>query len=618
MAGLCGVIGNRHHVETIATDLEWTGEETTTKFADDHVAVVGSFTQSREAKQPVQFDDGALFWIWGSVFGAEREQGYVPRDFSDSTTAGYCAELYDQYGLEFVSRLNGDFFGVVYDRANERVSVFTDRLGLRDAYYTKPTSQTVALSTKIQSLSRHPEVTPAFERDFMTEYFCCHHRTFGVKTPLQDTFLFPPGAVTSIDTQSGAIETESYWQPRYEPLDRPFSYFLDRFTELFSDAVSERMRPEREYGLLLSGGTDSRLVLAATGESARENLTAYHMADWMSREARTAETVALTAGVDFEWLKRDRDYHERGLARNPSLSNFVGTFQQAHAEGFMPDLRTEVDEMLTASFADSMFKGYSFPRRRASVGPLSGVSLPAFEPMDSIEAYLDFWVEDPPPYLVTDIDPETVLRREIQPTDDGVDHHGITYGSPRELFICGQLTPRTNGSVLFTLQSLRQHVPAWSPFVDNRLVDLFLSMPTKFFARRNIIRCAVERLDPALADIRSANTLMPVSSPFPAHYLGRRLVHLSEDFLPWFGPPEPHMSNGPWPNIAALVRNHPIVEKKIRENERIIRALPFLDLEAVWEVYREHLDGTDRYKELYGLLSLLEMPVTKRIARVEE
>jgi hypothetical protein len=78
------------------------------------------------------------------------------------------------------------------------------------------------------------------------------------------------------------------------------------------------------------------------------------------------------------------------------------------------------------------------------------------------------------------------------------------------------------------------------------------------------------------------------------------------------------MSNGPWPNIAALVRNHPIVEKKIRENERIIRALPFLDLEAVWEVYREHLDGTDRYKELYGLLSLLEMPVTKRIARVEE
>lgn len=31
-----------------------------------------------------------------------------------------------------------------------------------------------------------------------------------------------------------------------------------------------------------------------------EAVTAYHMADWMSREARTAERVALASGVEFE------------------------------------------------------------------------------------------------------------------------------------------------------------------------------------------------------------------------------------------------------------------------------------------------------------------------------
>lgn len=615
MAGLCGVIGDGHHVEAVAADLEWTGEETTTRFEDDDLGVVGSFTDAPEGDQPVPVGDDALLWVWGSVFGAEREEGYRPRDRSETTTAAYCADLFDRYGIEFVSRLNGDFVGILYDRREGVVSIFTDRLGLRDTYYVQPTDDTFVFSTKVQSLSRHPDVTPAFDPDYVAEYFACGFRTFGLKTPLRDTFLLPPGAITSIDTASLDVRTRSYWEPGYDPLNRPFSYFLEEFTERFEAAVAERMHPGRRYGLLLSGGSDSRLVLAAMDESARENLTAYHMADWMSREARVAERVALTAGVDFEWLRRDRDYHERALHTNPKLSNFVGTFVQAHAEGFMPDVRGEIDEMITASFADSNFKGYSFPRYRVRLTETATIPLPAFKPMDSIEGYVEFWLDDPPRYVRSAVDPETVFAREIYATPDGVDHHGVTYGSPRELFVCSPLTPRTNGSVLFLLQSLRQHVPAWSPFVDNRLVDLYLSTPLKFFARGNLIRRAMERLDPALARIATANTGFPVSYPFAAHLLGDVFLDGVDRYLPTAAPPEPYMANGSWPDTATLVREHPFVGDALRENEPAIRSLPFLDWDAVWEMYREHLEGARHDKALYGLLTLLEMPVTKRIVR---
>ncbi|WP_276258063.1 asparagine synthase-related protein [Haloglomus litoreum] len=614
MAGICGVVGaGGEHVERVAADLEWTGEEMTTAYEDDAIAISTAFTDEDGADQPVSVGEGTLLWVWGSVFGAERADGYHPRDRTAESTAAYCARQYRELGEGFVAGLNGDFVGVRYDPSAGEVAVFTDRLGLRDTYYCRPTDDTLVFSTAAQSLSRHPAVTPAFDPAFAAEFLACGCRTFGVRTPLKDTHRFHPGAVTTVGTDSLDMAMEPYWVPRYRPEDRPFSYFVDEFTERFRAAVSERLHPDCEYGLLLSGGADSRLVLAGMDERERERLTAYILGDWRNREIRTAETVAGTAGVDFELLERDRDYHERALQRNPGLSNFVGRFDQAHAEGMMDRIRPEVDEMVTASFADSNFKGHSFPRRSIRVGPVGTVFLPAFEPMDSVEAYVDYWLDDQPEYLADSVDVRRTLRREIHPTGGGIEHHGVTYGSPEELFVCGTLTPRTNGSVLFLLQSLRQHCPAWSPFVDNRLVDLYLSMPTRYFAGRNVIHRAMERLDPDLAAIRYANTGVPISWPFAAHFLGDLAVRFHDAYLPVNEPPEPHHSHGSWPDIPELVRETSFVWDSIQRHEETIRRLPFLDWEGVLACYRDHMNGADRYKELYGLVTLLELPVTQHV-----
>jgi len=617
VAGLCGVVGGNRGIEAVATGLEWTGEESTTIYRDDSIAVAGSFTAEEAAAQPVQASDGTLIWIWGSVFGFGDRTGYQPRDQGAERAGTYCSQLYDEHGTAFVAGLNGDFVGLLYDPDDRTLSVFTDRLGLRDTYYVQATDGPLVFSTAIQSLSRHPDVEPSFDERYVAEYFSCHFRTFGLKTPLEGTYLFPPGSVTAVNTASLDVDSRQYWSPERRPLDRPFSYFLDEFSTRFENAVTERLQAGKQYGVLLSGGSDSRLLLAATGPELRENLTAYHCAGWTSREARTAEEAARTAGVDFELLRRPTDYHERALARNPKLSNFVGTFEQAHTEGFMPEVRDEVDAMVTASFADSNFKAFSFPRYSFEVGSFGTVRLPILKSMNSIDRYVDFWLSDQPAYLQPAVDPEAVLRSEIRATESGIDHHGVTYGSPEELFTCGMLTPRTNGSVLFMLQSLRHHLPAWSPFVDNRLVDLYLSMPTRFFVRRNIVVRAIERLDRRLADVPYANSGLPMRYPLPAHILAQHGLEFADKHLPITQPPAPHLSHGPWPDIPELIRTQSFVETAIEDHEQAIRKLPFLDWDGVRECYREHLEGENNAKVLYGLLGLLEMPVTQRIVNAD-
>jgi len=617
MAGLCGVVGSADGIEAVAAGLEWTGEETTTLFQDDALAIAGSFAVSDEADQPVAVGADTLLWVWGSVFGFEDEDGYRPRDVTQESVVDYCAGLYERHGPSFVSGLNGDFVGVLYDRRAETVSIFTDRLALRDTYYVEPEDGPLVFSTAVQSLSRHPAVTPRFDSRLITEYLACDFRTFGLETPLEGTALVPPSAVTTVDLLSRSRTVRQYWTPAYRPQDRSFSSFLDEFSDLFEMVIAERLQPDREYGLLLSGGADSRLVLAATDRESRANLTAYHCTGWMNREARAAEQAALTAGVDFEWIQRGPDYHERALQRNPALSNFVGTFEQAHAEGFIEAISDDVDAMVTASFADSNFKAHSFPQRRLDLGPLGTVHLPRLEPMDRIEHFVEYWASDPPRYLDASVDPEAVLRSEIRQTDTGVDHHGLAYDSPEELFVCGTLTPRTNGSVLFLLQSLRQHLPAWSPFVDNRLVDLYLSTPVRHFARHNVIARAVERLDPALAGVTYANTGLPLDYPFWAHWVGEHCLGFADEHLSITDPPASHLSNGPWPHNPRLIREQSFVRDSIEANEDLIRELPFLDLAGVWECYDAHIAGERNDDELYGLVTLLEMPITRRIVEGE-
>ncbi len=321
-------------------------------------------------------------------------------------------------------------------------------------------------------------------------------------------------------------------------------------------------------------------MLAATDATTRERLTAYHTTGWMSRAARVAERTAPTADAAFEPLWRDREYHPRALGRLPRLSNFVGTFQQAHAEWFAPRLCDEVDEMVAGSFADTNWKGYSFPNRTLSLGRLGTVSLPAFAPMDDVERYVEFWT-DPPRYLDGEVDPATALRDRIRETPDGLDHHGVGYGSPPALFVGVALAPRANGSVLLLLYSLRQHVPAWSPFVDDRPIDLSLSTPLAHFARGDVIARAVERFDPDLAAVATADRGVSLSAPRPVQFAGDLAVCATDRRLSVADPPAPHLSNRPWSAAAAPIRRHPFVREALDRHADAIRRLPFLDGDEV-------------------------------------
>jgi asparagine synthase (glutamine-hydrolysing) len=614
MQGVCGVVGSPDHaVDRMTDDLRWTGEEEVATAVDGDVAIGGAWHADPDRGQPASVGDVDV-WVTGSVWGYRGDAGYRSyRDAAASTFAGFCARRYAEDGPAFAAGLNGTFAAVVHDRAAGVVHLVTDRLGTHPLYYARPDDEGLVFSTQVQSVARHPLVETGFDPDYLTEYFALG-AVGGVRTPFTGVAELQPSSVTTVDLASGAVETERYWRPEYEPVEESYESFADRFVDAFTAALDERLDPDRTYGLLLSGGSDSRAILAGLDDDL--DVRTYHATGWLSREARVAERVAFADDRPFSLLRRGENEHERMLETTPRSMNFQGRFNEAHVSEFAERLREEVDVLISGHGADTLFRDHAFPRPMVDLGPLGRFSLPVTRETASVEEFVTRRGGETPSYLDTDRSLAEVLRREIHDDDDGVSHHGVPYRSVEELVFFDDFYPFSNKADFF-YPALNGMLPHWSPFFDDRLLDLALSLPMGYRTRHNLVDDATVALDPELGDIPHADSGAPLSRSFPSDYLtglvnGFWWQHLSPD-----QPPKAHLNHGPWTDKRELIRSQGFVGERLRARSDLVDALPFLDLEGVYRCYDDHLNGADNTVELYTLLTFLHMPIVEELVGEE-
>ena len=599
------------------------GAERLTSYEGDGVSVLVSSRPGVDGEQPATTDDGSLVWIHGDPYGFEGRDGYRPRTDPASADAAYCAGLYDEYGMRFVDGLNGEFAGLVLDREDGTVHLFTDRMGSCPLFYAGADGGPLLFSSRLQPLGSHPAFTPSFDPDYLAEFFGVQ-KAFGTATPLVGVRKVPPAAVLSFGPDGAETDRRVYWRPEYRPVERPPADLAGAIVGTLREVFAERLRDDLEYGVLLSGGSDSRLVLGALTECGRDP-TAFHMANWMSREARTAERIAHAAGVEFRLLRRGADYHDRLLDLAPGFSDYVGVFDEFVASGFADELAS-VDVVLTGYLGDTMFGDFPFRLRK----PFAPFPPQVEDPVSSIGEFVDWYLNRyAPPNRVPDFldapDVSAVMRRHIvrEGADEGrgdgdgtaIRHHGVVYPSLRELQMC-EYYPLTNQFAWANTESVRRITGHWSPFFDRRFVDLHLSVPVRDRIRTNPIDRAVCELSPSLAEIPHATTGVPLrrsARSGPAYFLTAAAARLrraiEEDH-----PPAPYVSHDPWMDEAELIRHHDFLRAAIERNEALIAALPFLDGDAVDRCYREHLAGENNWRDLYALATFLETPLAERVA----
>jgi asparagine synthase (glutamine-hydrolysing) len=311
--------------------------------------------------QPVRSADGSISIVFnGEIYNFQEvraELEALGHQFHTQGDTEVVVHSYMAWGERFLDRLNGMFALALWDEPHERLILARDRLGKKPLLISQ-SGGTVVFGSEFQAVLQHPavrrDVDPLAIDDYLTLGYIPAPRT-----AFQNIRKLPPGHMLIWDR--GQTRLQSYWSLDFEPkLDIAEGEAIERFDELFQDAVRLRLISDVPLGAFLSGGIDSAAVVAAMADAGHERVKTFSIgfSDPAYNELPLARLVAERYGTEHhefivepratELLPRLVQHYGEPYADSSALP----TFELARVT------RKHVTVALNGDGGDEMFGGY--------------------------------------------------------------------------------------------------------------------------------------------------------------------------------------------------------------------------------------------------------------------
>lgn len=249
--GLLSVMANRlTHVATYKTDL----------LSQHHVGI-GKISLNSNIHNNVCIEPhtNIVVCLFGEIYEYADVGNLIANENSEKPEK-LITRIYLKFGTETPQKLNGDFNIVLYDQNKEKLFIFNDRFGFRHLYYYQD-DDIFIFAPEIKALMSYPKFNKSLDEHGLADYFNYSYH-LGNRTMFDHVKLLPPAAWLSVENSKVTIST--YWTPTYKNCRgiKELSESVETGFQLFSQSVKRRIGKSRSILLPLSGGLDSRLILA--------------------------------------------------------------------------------------------------------------------------------------------------------------------------------------------------------------------------------------------------------------------------------------------------------------------------------------------------------------------
>jgi len=199
----------------------------------------------------------------GEIYNYLELRPELERQGCHFATGSDCENILQGYavdGLDVLARLHGMFAFALYDPRRRAVVLARDRLGIKPLYFAVLPDRLV-FASEIKALvavwPREPEV----EASALLQYLQNQFNT-GDQTIIRGIQRVAPGEVLVVDREAYP-RRERYWSPLdVQRRELSFEEAVEEFEPLFANVIREHLRADVPFGLFLSGGVDSGVLLA--------------------------------------------------------------------------------------------------------------------------------------------------------------------------------------------------------------------------------------------------------------------------------------------------------------------------------------------------------------------
>lgn len=329
--------------------------------------------------QPVHNEDQSIWVVFnGEIFNyiELRRDILEPKGhtFYTNSDTEAIVHLYEEFGLDFVQHLNGQFGIAIWDRKKKRVVLARDRVGIRPLFYARQNG-TLWFASEIKSIFAESTITPRISKEGIAQVF-----TYWVNLPPATTFEdieeLPPGHLMICD--ENRFDIKQYWSQTFPDWDvgaysvGAYSHtpqlpeMAEQLRAHIDDAIKLRLRADVPVAAYLSGGIDSSII--------------------SSQVKRHHNNKLITFSVAFKDAAYDERQYQNEMVRHIGTNHFMKEVSARDiAEHFIdvvwlaekPMIRTapapllalsklvrdnNIKVVLTGEGADEMFGGYNIFR----------------------------------------------------------------------------------------------------------------------------------------------------------------------------------------------------------------------------------------------------------------
>ncbi len=430
------------------------------------------------------------------------------RRFRSGSDTEVVLRAYEEWGPQFVERLNGMFALALWDRRSRSLLLARDRYGIKPLYTTRVGSAFL-FASEVKSFMQHHGFKPELSPRHLLEYFTFQN-VFTDGTLFQGVTLLPPGQTLTVGLGGGEPVRRTYWDFDFREVDDGSSEeeYAEELDRLFAQSVERQLVSDVPVGAFLSGGMDSGSITAVAARALPRlstftggfDLTSASGMELAWDEREKAEAMSYAFGTEqYETVLKAGDM-ERCL---PALTWHLEDPRvgQSYPNYYIARLASKfVKVALSGAGGDELFAGYPWRYYRAVVNDDFDDYVAKYYgfwhrliPNSVIQTFFapDLWreVED---VRTVDIFRKVLPQRTPQTPVEYVNH---SLYLEAKTFLHGLLLVDDKLSMAHGLETR-------VPFLDNDLVDFAQRLPVRLKLRDLDHIVALDENDPGDKSIR--------------------------------------------------------------------------------------------------------------------
>ena len=191
-----------------------------------------------------------------------KAKGY---DFHTNTDTEVLLAAYEEWGENCLSKLNGMWAFVIYDKRKNVLFGSRDRFGVKPLYYYVD-PELFAFASEIKSLITIPHINTSVNSKAVFDYLVFNWQESEEEGFFKNIYELQPSHGFHYCLSTKAFKKWKYYSLEYSTVSSRFNEdelrgYTDKLGKLIFNAVSLRLRSDVPIGSCLSGGIDSSTIV---------------------------------------------------------------------------------------------------------------------------------------------------------------------------------------------------------------------------------------------------------------------------------------------------------------------------------------------------------------------